>query len=66
MSSPDAHLRSLVTTTLSENLSPYIRREKLISRLKEIFGQKIEVEVSTRRTSRYNIKAKTKTNILAV
>ncbi|OQE27557.1 hypothetical protein PENSTE_c004G00522 [Penicillium steckii] len=51
MASTESPLRSLVTTTLSNHRSPYIRREKLISRLKEIFGRKIEVEFSQERYS---------------
>ena len=46
---------STVTTTLSEDLSGYIRSEKLVNRLYELFGQNIQVEVSKQRLSKSSL-----------
>lgn len=58
MSSTGTYFGSSVTTTLSADLSSYIRREKLISRLREIFGRKIEVEVSLQSLSSSLVEAR--------
>lgn len=46
---------STVTTTLSEDLSGYIRSEKLVNRLYELFGLNIQVEVSKQRLSKSSL-----------